>query len=251
MPTSARIALVTGGSSGIGRACALGLARAGYDVALTYLENRAGGEACATEIRGLGRRALALPVDTAVESQVMAVFATVDDELGTVHALVNNAGIVGRGSRVADVAADQLARVMAVNVIGCFLGAREAVRRMSTRLGGRGGAIVNVSSAAARLGSPGEFVHYAASKGAVDTLTIGLAKEVAAEGIRVNGVRPGMIDTEIHVKAGLAERVATIVPTVPMKRIGTADEVADTIVWLLSDQASYVTGALIDVAGGR
>jgi NAD(P)-dependent dehydrogenase (short-subunit alcohol dehydrogenase family) len=242
---------VTGGSGGIGRACAVALAREGYDVALTYLENRAGGEETAQAVRGLGRRALSVRADTAIERDVLAAFAAVDGSLGRLRVLVNNAGIVGRGSRVADLPIDLLERVMAVNVVGCFLAAREAVRRMSTRQGGAGGAIVNISSIASRLGSPGEFVHYAASKGAVDTFTIGLAKEVAAEGIRVNAVRPGMIDTEIHAKAGLAERVPTIVPTVPMKRIGTAEEVADAVVWLVSERASYVTGALVDIGGGR
>jgi len=249
--TETKVALVTGGSGGIGRACAMALAREGYDIALTYLENRAGGEATAETVRGLGRRALALRADTAVEHDVLAAFAAVDGALGRLHVLVNNAGIVGRGSRVADLPVELLERVMAVNVVGCFLAAREAVRRMSTRHGGAGGAIVNISSIASRRGSPGEFVHYAASKGAVDTFTIGLAKEVAAEGIRVNAVRPGMIDTEIHSKAGLAERVPTIVPTVPMKRIGTAEEVADAVVWLVSERASYVTAALVDIGGGR
>jgi NAD(P)-dependent dehydrogenase (short-subunit alcohol dehydrogenase family) len=247
----AGIALVTGGSGGIGAATAIALAREGWDVAITYRTNREGGDAVAAAVRAQGRRGLAVHADTAVEADVVAAFRAVDRELGTVAALVNNAGIVGKGSRVADLTAEALERVLAVNVTGCFLCAREAVRRMSTRLGGKGGGIVNVSSAAARLGSPGEFVHYAASKGALDTFTLGLGREVADEGIRVNAVRPGMIDTEIHVKSGLAERVARIVPTVPMRRLGTAEEVAETIAWLLSDGASYVTCAIVDVAGGR
>jgi NAD(P)-dependent dehydrogenase (short-subunit alcohol dehydrogenase family) len=182
---------------------------------------------------------------------IVGLFAEVDRQLGAVSALVNNAGIVGATGRVEDMTAEEVSRVLAINVTGCFTAAREAIKRMSTRYGGHGGAIVNISSAAARLGSPGEFVHYAASKGAIDTFTIGLAREVAGEGIRVNAVRPGMIDTEIHASCGTPERVARIIPTVPMKRIGTPEEVAQTILWLLSDQASYVTGAILDVSGGR
>jgi NAD(P)-dependent dehydrogenase (short-subunit alcohol dehydrogenase family) len=188
---------------------------------------------------------------TARESDIVRLFAEVDREFGVIDALVNNAGVVGRGSRVDSVAADDVSHVLAVNVVGCFVAAREAVRRMPMRRGGRGGSIVNVSSAAARLGSPGEFVHYAASKGAIDTFTLGLAREVADEGIRVNAVRPGMIDTDIHTSSGPNDRVARIVPTVPMKRIGTPDEVAQAILGLMSDAASYVTGAIIDVSGGR
>jgi len=245
------IAVVTGGGRGIGAASARALARAGFDVCVNYLADREAAERVAADVRAAGRRAATVQGDMAVEADVVRLFAEADRQLGTLDALVNNAGIVGRGTRVADIRADALARVMAVNVTGSFLAAREAVRRMSTRLGGKGGAIVNLSSAAARLGSPGEFVHYAASKGAIDTFTVGLAREVAEEGIRVNAVRPGMIDTEIHASAGLGDRLARIAPTVPMRRIGTADEVADAIVWLVSERASYVTGALVDVTGGR
>jgi NAD(P)-dependent dehydrogenase (short-subunit alcohol dehydrogenase family) len=245
------IAVVTGGSRGIGAATARALAWAGYDVCVNYLSDAASAEKVAADVRAAGRRAAVVQGDMGREADVVRLFAETDRQLGPLAALVNNAGIVGRGTRVADIGGEALARVLAINVAGPFLAAREAVRRMSTRLGGKGGGIVNLSSAAARLGSPGEFVHYAASKGAIDTFTLGLAKEVADEGIRVNAVRPGMIDTEIHASAGMADRVAKIVPTVPMRRVGTADEVADTIVWLLSDRSSYVTGALLDVAGGR
>jgi NAD(P)-dependent dehydrogenase (short-subunit alcohol dehydrogenase family) len=243
--------VITGGSRGIGKATALAAATAGYDVAISYLREQAAAEDVVRQIRALGSRALAVHADSAREADLAALFARVDSEFGPITALVNNAGIVGRGCRVDDVSAEDVARVLAVNVVGCFVAAREAVRRMSTRRGGHGGAIVNLSSAAARLGSPGEFVHYAASKGAIDTFTIGLAREVADEGIRVNAVRPGMIDTDIHAGAGPDDRVARIVPTVPMKRIGTADEVAQAILWLMSDSASYVTGAIVDVSGGR
>ena len=243
--------VITGGSRGIGKATALAAATAGYDVAISYLREQAAAEDVVRQIRALGSRALVVHADSAREADLAALFARIDSEFGPITALVNNAGIVGRGCRVDDVSAEDVARVLAVNVVGCFVAAREAVRRMSTRRGGHGGAIVNLSSAAARLGSPGEFVHYAASKGAIDTFTIGLAREVADEGIRVNAVRPGMIDTDIHAGAGPDDRVARIVPTVPMKRIGTADEVAQAILWLMSDSASYVTGAIVDVSGGR
>jgi NAD(P)-dependent dehydrogenase (short-subunit alcohol dehydrogenase family) len=243
--------VITGGSRGIGKATALAAATAGYDVAISYLREQAAAEDVVRQIRALGSRALAVHADSAREADLAALFARVDSEFGPITALVNNAGIVGRGCRVDDVSAEDVARVLAVNVVGCFVAAREAVRRMSTRRGGHGGAIVNLSSAAARLGSPGEFVHYAASKGAIDTFTIGLAREVADEGIRVNAVRPGMIDTDIHAGAGPDDRVARIVPTVPMKRIGTADEVAQAILLLMSDSASYVTGTIVDVSGGR
>jgi NAD(P)-dependent dehydrogenase (short-subunit alcohol dehydrogenase family) len=246
-----KIAIITGGSRGIGRAVALAAAAAGYDVAVSYRSERGAADEVVQRVRTQGRRGIAVAADSADEAAVISLFAEVDRQLGPVDALVNNAGIVGRTCRVDAMTAEDVSRVLAVNVTGCFTAAREAVKRMSTRHGGRGGGIVNISSAASRLGSPGEFVHYAASKGAIDTFTIGLAREVANEGIRVNAVRPGMIDTDIHASSGSPERIARIIPTVPMKRIGTPEEVAQTVLWLLSGNASYVTGAIIDVSGGR
>jgi NAD(P)-dependent dehydrogenase (short-subunit alcohol dehydrogenase family) len=243
--------LITGGGRGIGAATALAAARAGYDVALSYKRDSGRAEAVAAEIRALGRKALALQSDVAQENEVVALFARVDRELGPLNALVNNAGITGRAGRVQDVDAAAVNEVLAANVTGSFLCAREAVKRMSTRQGGRGGAIVNISSAASRHGSPNEYVHYAASKGAIDTFTVGLAKEVADDGIRVNAIRPGLIDTEIHASSGIPDRITRIVPTIPLKRIGTGEEVAAAVLWLLSDAASYVTGAILDVSGGR
>jgi NAD(P)-dependent dehydrogenase (short-subunit alcohol dehydrogenase family) len=245
------VMLVTGGSRGIGAAIVRAAAAAGYEIALTYAEDRAAAEHVAAEVNGSGRRAVIVKADVAREEDVLAAYAAVDDAFGRLDALAINAGITGRFARVDEIDAATLERVLAVNVTGAFLCAREAVRRMSTARGGAGGAIVVVSSRAAGLGSPGEYVHYAASKAAVDTLTRGLAKEVASEGIRVNAVAPGLIDTEIHARGGRPERVARITPTIPMERIGTADEVAAAVLWLLSDQASYVTGAVLDVSGGR
>jgi|ERR1700681_828020 len=245
------VMLVTGGSRGIGAAIVRAAAAAGYEIALTYADDRAAAEHVAEEVNGTGRRAVIVKADVAREDDVLAAYAAVDDAFGRLDALAINAGITGRFTRVDEIDAATLERVLAVNVTGAFLCAREAVRRMSTARGGSGGAIVVVSSRAAGLGSPGEYVHYAASKGAVDALTRGLAKEVAREGIRVNAVAPGLIDTEIHARGGRPERVARITPTIPMERIGTADEVAAAVMWLLSDQASYVTGAIVDVSGGR
>jgi NAD(P)-dependent dehydrogenase (short-subunit alcohol dehydrogenase family) len=243
--------LVTGGGRGIGAAVAIVAARSGYDVGLSYKSDSGRADAVVAEIKALGRKAFALQSDVAHEDQVVSLFTQMDRELGPLNALVNNAGITGGAVRVQDVDAAAINEVLAANVTGSFICAREAVKRMSTRQGGRGGAIVNISSAASRHGSPGEYVHYAASKGAIDTFTVGLAKEVADDGIRVNAIRPGLIDTEIHASSGLPDRVARITPTIPLKRIGRADEVAAAVLWLLSDAASYVTGAILDVSGGR
>ena len=249
--TEPRTALVTGGSRGIGAATALLCAAQGYAVGLNYARDDAAANAVVARIRAAGGTALALQADVADEAQVLAMFARIDAELPTLAALVNNAGIVDATARVDAMSVERLTRMFAVNVIGSFVCAREAVRRMSSLHGGSGGAIVNVSSAASRLGSPGQYADYAASKGAIDTFTLGLAREVAAEGIRVNAVRPGIIETEIHASGGLPDRARELAPQVPMRRAGTADEVAQAIVWLLSDAASYTTGALIDVSGGR
>ena len=245
------VILITGGSRGIGAATAILAAKRGYDVALTYQSNATAANEVAEKIRATGRKALMLQADVAVEADVLSVFKQVDEQLGRIDALVNNAGILEKIMRLEQMDAARWQRVLGVNVIGSFLCAKEAVLRMSTRHGGKGGGIVNVSSVAARIGSPNEFVDYAAAKGAVDSMTMGLAKEVATENIRVNAVRPGLIYTEIHASAGEPGRVDRAKEGVPMKRGGTADEIAETILWLLSDQSSYVTGTTIDVAGGR
>jgi NAD(P)-dependent dehydrogenase (short-subunit alcohol dehydrogenase family) len=244
------VAVVTGGSRGIGRAVALMLAERGYAVCLSYVSDAGAAQAVVDAISAKGGNAVAVRSDVGVEADVVALFEAAD-KLGPVTALVNNAGVVDVACRVADMDVARLQRMITTNIVGSFLCAREAVRRMSTKLGGKGGAIVNLSSAAARLGGPGQYVDYAASKGAIDTLTLGLAREVAGEGIRVNAVSPGIIDTDIHASGGQPDRVARLGPDQPMGRAGTAEEVAAPVVWLLSEEATYVTGANLDVAGGR
>jgi NAD(P)-dependent dehydrogenase (short-subunit alcohol dehydrogenase family) len=246
-----KVLVVTGGGRGIGAATALLAAKRGYAVAVNYVRNSDAADRIVEKIARGGGKALAVAADVAVEEDVVAMFAETDRMLGRVTALVNNAGIVDRRSRVEDMSAERIQRMLAVNVTGSFLCAREAVKRMSRRNGGSGGAIVNVSSVAARLGGAGDYVDYAASKGAIDSFTIGLAKEVGGEGIRVNAVRPGVIRTEIHASSGDPGRVERIAASTPLLRAGEADEIARSIVWLLSDEASYITGALLDVSGGR
>lgn len=244
------VAIVTGGSRGIGRACALGLAEDGYDVVVNYVGNRAAADEVVAAISGMGRKAVAAQGDVASEADVLAIFA-VADRLGRLAVLVNNAGVVDVAARVDEMSFDRLTRMMTINIVGSFLCAREAVKRMSTRHGGRGGAIVNLSSIAPTLGAPGQYVDYAASKGAIDAMTLGLGREVAAEGIRVNAVRPGLIETDIHASGGTPDRVAKLAETIPIKRGGTADEVAECVRWLACDKASYVVGAVLTVSGGR
>jgi NAD(P)-dependent dehydrogenase (short-subunit alcohol dehydrogenase family) len=245
------VLIVTGGSRGIGAATAKLAAQRGYAVCVNYRKNKASADQVVAAIEAAGGSALAVGADVALEADVMRLFDTVDTQMGRLAGLVNNAGILEKQTRVEQIDAARIDRVFATNVRGAFVCAREAVRRMSTRHGGAGGAIVNVSSRAAQLGAPGEYVDYAASKAALDTLTIGLAREVAAEGIRVNGVRAGIIDTEIHADGGEPGRVERLGPTLPMQRGGDAVEVARAILWLLSDEASYSTASFIDVAGGR
>ena len=249
--TSPRVLLVTGASRGIGAACAIRAAEAGWDVGVNFHRDEEAAERVAAQVRALGRRACTLRADVASEGAIEAMFKELDAELGPIGGLVNNAGIVDVAARVDEMSAARVARLFNVNVVGAFVCAREAVRRMSTRHGGQGGVIVNLSSAAARLGSPGIYVDYAATKAAIDNFTLGLAREVAGEGIRVNGVRPGIIDTEIHATSGMLERARAAVDQIPLRRMGTADEIAQAVVFLLSDAAGYVTGATLDVAGGR
>ncbi|GLQ80321.1 glucose-1-dehydrogenase [Mesorhizobium huakuii] len=251
MSEAQKVLLVTGGSRGIGAAvCRLG-AKAGYRVAVNYASNQAAAAALVGEIKAAGGDAFAVKGDVGSETDILSIFEAVDRTYGRLDAFVNNAGIVDAKARVDEMSAARLERMMRINVVGSILCGREAVKRMSTRHGGKGGAIVNISSAAAVLGAPDNYVDYAASKGAIDTFTIGLAREVALEGIRVNAVRPGIIDTDIHASGGQPDRVALIQDTLPMKRAGTADEVAGAVLYLLSDAASYTTGAILNVSGGR
>ncbi|HEY3841797.1 MAG TPA: SDR family oxidoreductase [Acidimicrobiales bacterium] len=254
-PVDARpVALVTGGSRGIGAATALALARSGWDLCVGYRSDSEAAKKVAAQCADLGAEAIAVATDVADQSAVGALYQSVDHHWagrGLLSALVNSAGIVDRSSRVQDMDAARLTRMFAVNVVGSFLCAGQAVRRMSTAHGGAGGVIVNVSSAASRLGSPGEYVDYAASKGAIDTMTMGLAKEVASEGIRVVAVRPGIIDTDIHASGGQPNRAQLLAWQIPLGRAGRPEEVATTIAWLCSQEASYVTGAIVDVSGGR
>jgi NAD(P)-dependent dehydrogenase (short-subunit alcohol dehydrogenase family) len=247
----ARVVLITGASRGIGAATARLAAARGYSVCVNYRQNREAAEGVVRDVEAAGSRAVAVSADVALETDVARLFEACESSLGPLDALVNNAGILETQMRVEAMDAARIRRVFATNVVGAFLCAKEAVRRMSTRHGGRGGAIVNVSSGAARLGSPGEYVDYAASKGAIDTMTIGLAREVAEEGIRVNAVRAGFIYTDIHASGGEPNRVDRVKTLVPMKRGGQPDEVAHAILWLLSDEASYTTGTFIDVTGGK
>lgn len=246
-----KIILITGGSRGIGAAIALRAADADYQVCISYLNHQAAADALVASIIFKGGRAMAVRADVAVDADVVRMFKLVDESLGPITALVNNAGILEQQSRVDEMTPERIARIFATNVIGSFSCAREAVRRMSTRHGGSGGGIVNMSSRASKLGAAGEYVDYAASKAAIDTFTIGLAKEVASEGIRVNAVSPGLIYTDIHASGGEPGRVDRLHDSVPMKRGGSADEVARAVMWLLSEDASYVTGTNVDVSGGR
>jgi NAD(P)-dependent dehydrogenase (short-subunit alcohol dehydrogenase family) len=249
--TASRIALITGASRGIGAACALLLAERGHDVAVNYARDARAAEQVAARVRALGRRALVVQADVADEPAVLAMFAAIDRELGPLTALVNNAGIVDMKARLDEMSTARWRRMLDINVFGTLLCTREAVRRMSTRHGGTGGGIVNLSSVAAVLGAGGMYVDYAASKGAIDSFTTGMARELATEGIRVNAVRPGIIDTEIHIASGDPNRAHESAAVIPMQRPGTALEVAHAIAWLLSDEASYVTGTVVNVTGGR
>jgi NAD(P)-dependent dehydrogenase (short-subunit alcohol dehydrogenase family) len=245
-----KVVVITGGSRGIGRATARAAAARGYRVCIGYASNEAAANKVVAEIEAGKGKAIAVRCDVGEEGDILALFNAAD-EFGTLGALVNNAGIVDKTARVDEMSVERIRRMMAVNVTGSILCAREAVKRMSTRHGGKGGVIVNLSSIAARLGSPNLYVDYAASKGAIDSFTIGLGYEVAGEGIRVAAIRPGLIDTEIHASTGEPDRAHRLGPNVPMKRVGTAEEIANAIVWLMSDDASYVTSAILDVSGGR
>jgi NAD(P)-dependent dehydrogenase (short-subunit alcohol dehydrogenase family) len=245
-----RVVIITGGSRGIGRATALAAAARGFRICIGYASNETAARNVVSAIEAKNGKAIAVRCDVGSESDILKLFKAAD-EFGTLGALINNAGIVGPTSRVDEMSAERISRIMAVNVTGSMLCAREAVKRMSTRHGGKGGVIVNLSSVAAKLGSPNTYVDYAASKGAIDSFTIGLGHEVAGEGIRVAAIRPGLIDTEIHASGGEPDRAHRLSHMVPMKRVGTAEEIANAVVWLLSDEASYVTSAILDVSGGR
>jgi NAD(P)-dependent dehydrogenase (short-subunit alcohol dehydrogenase family) len=244
------VVIITGGSRGIGRATALKAAKRGFRVVVGYASNEAAANEVVTQIEASNGKAIAVKCDVGSEQDILSLFKAADG-FGTLGALVNNAGIVGPSLRVDEMSAERIARMMAVNVTGSILCAREAVRRLSTKHGGAGGVIINLSSVAAKLGSPNTYVDYAASKGAIDSFTIGLGHEVANEGIRVAGIRPGLIDTDIHASGGEPDRAHRLAHNVPMKRVGTADEIANAIVWLMLDEASYVTSAILDVSGGR
>lgn len=250
-PQPGKVILVTGGSRGIGAATAILAAQEGYTVCINYNKNDQAAKAIVKRIADKGGHAIAFGGDVSKETDVIRWFETIDKEVGTIDALVNNAGILETKTRTDEMSLERWQRVFGVNTFGCFLCTREAIKRMSTKYGGSGGAIVNVSSAAARLGGSFEFVDYGASKGAVDTMTIGMANEVATEGVRINGIRPGLIDTEIHEDSGSPDRIAQLEHRIPMKRGGTPEEVARAILWLLSEDASYITGTTIDVTGGR
>ena len=245
------VVLITGASRGIGAATALLAARQGYAVAVNYSANSLAADEVVRQIRQGGGSAMAVQADVADEAQVLTMFEKVDAKLGRLTALVNNAGVVDQTSRVEAMSMARFRRMFEINVFGSFVCAREAVRRMSTRHGGAGGTIVNLSSVAARLGAPGQYVDYAAAKGAIDSFTLGLAKEVAAEGIRVNAVRPGIIETDIHASGGLPNRAREMAPQLPMQRPGSAEEVARSILWLMGAESSYTTGTVLDVTGGR
>jgi len=246
-----KILLITGGSRGIGAATALLAAQQGYRICINYLNDHQAAEKVCNQVRALGAQAIAIQADVSNEDEIIRLFARIDAELGPVTSLVNNAGTIAQACRVEDMSEFRMLKIMMTNVVGPMLCSKHALLRMSPRHGGKGGTIVNVSSVAARLGSPGEYVDYAASKGALDTFTIGLAREVAGEGIRVNAVRPGYIFTEFHALSGDPERVSKLEPGIPMGRGGVAEEVAEAIVWLLSQKASYATGTFIDLGGGR
>ena len=250
-PEKRRIAIITGSSRGIGAATAIESAKLGYEVCINFIENESAALKVAERIRSHHGNCITVQADVSKESEVIRLFEEVDKKLGTVTALVNNVGVLAEKNRLSEMTGDRINHILTANVLSCFLCSREAVRRMGNSFGGNGGSIVNVSSAASRLGAAGEYIDYAASKGAMDTLTIGLSKEVASDGIRVNSVRPGYIFTDIHANSGDPDRVEKLAKSLPMQRGGDPKEVAEAILWLLSEEASYVTGSFIDLAGGR